>query len=571
MAERSKKWIIKDRKFAIAILANTVEGLLAGSVLGAIFIAIQLAFLGQYESRMLLFVSLIVAMLFLVRFVLYSFAYTVSHIGGAVTAKNMRLYLGDKIKCLPLLDFSRNSTGHYINIVTNDINQYENILTHKAGDITKNVAMIGFVLAFLTTVNPIVGALNAAFALLLIPAVWLSFKAVKKYGGIKKKSMVDHVSHVVEYISGIQTFRSYGMAGKQNKQVNQALKHISEISYIFEAKVIPIGSVFSILLHTSIPISIIVSGYQWLAGNISSPDMVLCMILPLFVVRIIEILFIDFTAYKNLLLSKQTMDSLAYAAEEAGSDEEFVLKEFTVCFEQVSFGYDDDQPIFEGLNFTANTGQLTAIVGESGSGKTTILNLISKFYQAQSGSVSIGGISINDIRSERVLRHISMVYQDVFLFNDTIKNNIAFAHPKATDDQIIEACKQANCHQFITELENGYDTVIGENGSRLSGGERQRISIARAILRESPIILLDEATSSLDIENELAVKQAILRLVEQKKTVIMIAHNLSVIRHADHILVMAKGKIVERGAHQQLIDLGGKYASMWRQESYGAC
>lgn len=182
------------------------------------------------------------------------------------------------------------------------------------------------------------------------------------------------------------------------------------------------------------------------------------------------------------------------------------------------------------------------------------------------GTISIGGKPINHVAAERVLEQISMVDQDVFLFDDTIRENIRHARPEATDEEIEAACREANCDGFIRKMEKGYDTPTGENGNLLSGGERQRISIARAILKNSPILLLDEATASLDIENELAVKQAIANLLKEKKTVVMIAHTLSIVKNADQILVVSDGKIAEAGTHDELLAKGGKYAAMWNAE-----
>ena len=209
---------------------------------------------------------------------------------------------------------------------------------------------------------------------------------------------------------------------------------------------------------------------------------------------------------------------------------------------------------------------MTAIVGDSGSGKSTILNLIAKYYEVNSGTILVGGKIINNLAAEQVLKQISMVDQDVFLFNDTIRENIRYARPDATDEEILLACKAANCDEFICNMEKGYDTPIGENGNLLSGGERQRISIARAILKNSPILLLDEATASLDIENELVVKEAIANLLKVKKTVVMIAHTLSIVKNADQILVVSDGGIAEMGTHDELLKRNGKYTTMWNAE-----
>ena len=223
----------------------------------------------------------------------------------------------------------------------------------------------------------------------------------------------------------------------------------------------------------------------------------------------------------------------------------------------VCFGY-GEREILNNINLQIKSNSSLAIVGASGSGKTTLCNLIARFWDVKKGEVLIGGHNVKDFTSESLLKNISMVFQKVYLFNDTIENNIKFGNPNATHDEVVAACKKACCHDFITSLSDGYDTVVGEGGSTLSGGEKQRISIARAILKDAPIIILDEATSSVDPENEHMLISAIKELTKNK-TLISIAHRLSTVREADQIIVIDKGKIVQRGNHKELIGQDGVY------------
>ena len=288
--------------------------------------------------------------------------------------------------------------------------------------------------------------------------------------------------------------------------------------------------------------------------------------LPLFCAKLANSIFVDLTSYKNLMISKNKILGVMEEPEETGSMEPFQTPTHEIQFENVDFSYVPGEPVLKHASFTVPDQKLTAIVGDSGSGKSTILNLIAKYYEVTGGTISIGGKAIDHVSSERVLEQISMVDQDVFLFDDTIRDNIRHARPDATDEEIEAACREANCDVFIRRMEKGYDTPTGENGNLLSGGERQRISIARAILKNSSILLLDEATASLDIENELAVKQAIANLLKEKKTVVMIAHTLSIVKNADQILVVSDGRITESGTHDELLERKGKYAAMWNAE-----
>ena len=223
----------------------------------------------------------------------------------------------------------------------------------------------------------------------------------------------------------------------------------------------------------------------------------------------------------------------------------------------VSFGY-GSREVLHDVTFTAPQGTTTAIVGPSGSGKSTICNLVARFYDADRGAVSVGGHDVKEFTCESLLRNISMVFQNVYLFHDSVENNIRFGRPEATHEQVVAAAKRACCHDFILSLPEGYDTIIGEGGSTLSGGEKQRISIARAILKDAPIIILDEATSSVDPENEQALLSAIQELTKDK-TLISIAHRLSTVRNADQIIVIDQGRVVQQGKHNELLQKDGIY------------
>ena len=252
------------------------------------------------------------------------------------------------------------------------------------------------------------------------------------------------------------------------------------------------------------------------------------------------------------------------------SGEQLIPAHQPIIFDNVTFGYQENEPVLKQIGFTIPSNKITALVGPSGSGKSTITKLIARFWDVQSGQIRIGDQSLAEANPEELLRHISMVFQDVYLFKDTILNNIRVGKQDATREEIEEAAKKAQCHDFIMSLPQGYDTMVGEGGSTLSGGEKQRISIARALLKDADIILLDEATASLDPENEQAVQAAINALVVNK-TVVIIAHRLKTIKEADQIIVLDQGKIVEWGNHEQLLDEGGVYARLWnlQQEAEG--
>lgn len=556
----------KNKNFYIGVGGTVLEGLLSGSLFLLLYSVMQFLWAGQFDLDRVLMLTGAIAGVFLLRILIYSYGYTKAQIGGAEVSQNIRLFMGDHLKRIPLSRFTQGQTGDYINTITSDVNNYEKILTHKIGDLAKNFALSIMLIVFVMTIYVPAGLILLAADLLLIPGLWLSFRMVKKYGKEKNDICAENVSSIVEYVSGIQTFRAYGVGGLKNKTVISAMRDFCRISFVYEAKVLPVGAGLGILIWLSCPLVIWTAYAPWAAGAIDTVSYLLVCMLPLFCSKLANAIFVDLTSYKNLMISKGKILGVMDEPEESGSMEALRTATHEIIFDHVDFAYVPGEPVLKQASFTVPDQKLTAIVGDSGSGKSTILNLIAKYYEPASGVISIGGKPINHVAAERVLEQVSMVDQDVFLFDDTIRDNIRHAHPGASDTEIEAACREANCDGFIRRIEKGYDTPTGENGNLLSGGERQRLSIARAILKDSPILLLDEATASLDIENELAVKQAIANLLKEKKTVVMIAHTLSIVKNADQILVVADGTIKESGTHEELLAMNGKYAAMWNAE-----
>lgn len=563
---RTEDVFVKNKKFGIGVVLTVVEGLLSGCSYFSIYLVLNMLQQGNATWKGILEIAEFLAVIFLLRLIIYGTGYTLLQIGGAATSMKLRLYLGDKFKSVPLARFTKGQVGQYVNTMTSDVNSYERILTHDTGNIAKNLTLSAILVLFVCYLYLPAGLILLAVSLMLIPNLWLAFRIVKKYGRSRNSICAEAVSSIVEYVSGIQTFRAYGVGGIQNKALTKVMKDFSDVSYQYEAKGIPVGFGFNIFCWLMLPAVIAVAAKPWMEGSLSNVDFLMVCMMPILLTKLLATLLIDLFSFKNLMISKENIRKVAKEPEEEESREEFAVKNHGITFENVDFSYVPGEPVLMSASFTVPDRKLTAIVGDSGSGKSTILNLISKYYEPDSGKVLIGGKNIAQAAAGQVLSMISMVEQDVFLFDDTVRENIRHARPEATDAEIEAACREANCDQFIRKMEKGYDTQIGENGNLLSGGERQRLSIARAILKNSPIILLDEATASLDIENELAVKQAITRLLKQKKTVVMIAHTLSIVKNADQILVVENGTISESGTHEELLNKNGKYKAMWNAE-----
>lgn len=498
---------------------------------------------------------------------------------GYEVAAGQRIHLGDVLKRVPLGYFSKNSVGDILTGVTTELSTLE-LQGMKMVDIIINgyAKFIAILLCFLflSPAAAVISVVGVAFSSLALHGI---SRHSEKTAAITHQAMEDMSGSAIEYIRGLSIVKSFGQEGasiESFRKANTDLKNIHikvekgytpfNCLHLFSLKLASIGAVFGILSWLSCPLVILLAYAPWVAGTLNTVDYLLICMLPLFCAKLANSIFVDLTSYKNLMISKNKILSVMNELEETGSMEPLHTATHEITFDNVDFAYVPGEPVLKHATFTVPDQKLTAIVGDSGSGKSTILNLIAKYYEATSGTISIGGKPINHIAAERVLEQVSMVDQDVFLFDDTIRDNIRHARPNATDTEIEAACREANCDSFIRKMEKGYDTPTGENGNLLSGGERQRISIARAILKNSPILLLDEATASLDIENELAVKQAIANLLKEKKTVVMIAHTLSIVKNADQILVMGDGRIAESGTHEELLAKGGKYAAMWNAE-----
>ena len=478
---------------------------------------------------------------------------------GYEIAAEERLKIGNVLKRVSLGYFSKNSTGDILTAITGDLSSLE-LQGMKLIDAIVNgyinllaIVIILLIVCPMAALTSLVGAILSALALNGIS------KKSRKNAPTKQISQERITDASLEYIHGLPIVKSFGQEGASIEEWKTACEKHKDINLKIMHGFVPNNCLHLFALKIASVLLILISGIFTIQGNLTISIFLL----------IAMFAFMIFGAVENmndsvhmLGLIDTSMDKLenienAEFIDEAGRD--FSIASYNIDFTDVSFGYGEIE-VLHNLSFQIPQNTITAIVGPSGSGKSTICNLITRFYDVNSGSVKIGGHDVREFTCDSLLKNISMVFQNVYLFNDTIRNNIKFGKSDATEDEIIEAAKKACCHDFIMALPEGYDTMIGEGGSSLSGGEKQRISIARAILKNAPIILLDEATASIDPENEHLIQQAISELI-QGKTIVTIAHRLATIENADQILVVDHGKIVQKGTHDQLIQQKGIYRS----------
>ncbi len=499
-----------------------------------------------------------------VRYLFNRVGYTGIQSQGARIIQDLRLRMGDHLRNLNLGYFNKHNIGNVINIITNDLQDFEHVLTHSTSELIKLGILSVYLLLVTFAISPILGILQILIAAAGAIFIVLGMKKSSKIALKKKHTMDNVVSRMVEYISGMELFKSYNLAGEKFKRLKDSFNDLKKESINTEIALAPYILIFQLTVDISFALLLLASTQFFISGSINKIMFFSYIIIGLSLSNILKAFSGQYVFFQYMKLATDKLINVYNEKEISYEFEVMPFKNYDIKFENVSFSYEKDKPVLKNISFEAKQGTSTALVGSSGSGKTTVTNLIARFWDCQSGIISIDGTDITKIYPEELLTNISMIFQDVYLVNDTIENNIKLGKPDATHEEVVKAAKDASCHEFITELENSYDTVVGEGGSTLSGGEKQRISIARALLKDTPIILLDEATASLDADNEHEIRKSLDKLIKNK-TVITIAHKLNTIKNYDQIIVMSDGIIEEKGTHEELMKNRKRYYEMYTE------
>ena len=472
-----------------------------------------------------------------------------------------RLAIGTALKRVSLGYFQEKDTGTILNSITTGLYTLENMGMRMIDTFVGGYLSFFCIFILLFVIHPF-GALICLIGVLLS---FLCLSLISRYS--KRNTLVQNEVNekltraAVEYTRGLPVVKSFGMEGASFSAFRKACVEARKIALKIEWGFIPFNCLHLFMLKLSGIVMIISVMAAGLSGNLSLPMVLVFSLLSLTVFHSLEPIA---DSAHILSIINNAMDQIEALSPENYIDEDgkdISPSGYDIHFEQVQFSYgkgEEKRNVMKGVSFTAQEGMTTAIVGPSGSGKTTLCRLLARFYDVSGGRITLGGHNLKEFTCDSLLSNISMVFQNVYLFHDTVRANICFGKEQASEEEMIRAAKQARCHDFIMALPEGYDTVIGEGGSTLSGGEKQRISIARAILKNAPVIILDEATASLDPENEHLIQEALTELTVGK-TVIVIAHRLATIANADQILVLDDGHIVQKGTHRQLIRQEGIY------------
>lgn len=478
-------------------------------------------------------------------------------IGYQLTARD-RLAVGDALKRVSLGYFQQVSTGNILNSITTGLSTLEGMGIRMIDNFVGGY--LNFLVIFLALLicSPLTSLIALAAAALSFAFLMVISHYSHKNAPVEAQANQDMTGAIIEYARGLAVVKSFGKTGAAMDSVKQAIHDSKKIHLKIEWGYVPGNALHLMALKCGSVGLAMASALMCLSGQM---DFSMALLF----------LFFSFSIFASLEPISDSAHTLGVIEDamnqlDALKGEHFIdadgadipLQHYDIQFEQVQFGYEAKRPILKDVSFRIPEKTSTAIVGPSGSGKTTICSLLARFYDPQSGSISVGGHRLQEFTCDSLLSNISMVFQSVYLFHDTIRANICFGKPDATEAEMIAAAKKACCHDFIQALPNGYDTIVGEGGGTLSGGEKQRISIARAILKNAPIIILDEATASIDPENEHLIQAAISELT-RGKTIITIAHRLATIQHADQILVVDDGRIAEAGTHAELMQKNGLY------------
>lgn len=551
-----------------AIIMELVHGLFIAVPTGFLLLIIQELFTAHPDqARLWTYVSvmsvLLIAQLFLsVR----TFVCTNDMIYTLST--RLRIRLGNHLQHLSMGTFKQRDPGDLASVVLQDVANFEIIFGHTAGNIAAAIFSSIIMAVFLF----IVDWRMALMALAALPISWVMIRISDHLIVQQGKRLVaarnETGARFLEYVQGIRHIKSFGMTGTRFASLDSAMNELRKASIRTEA----IPGPFVVTATLALELVFLLLVYWGLAfftgGSISVPALITFLILGYRLYEPLKVVLVDYVILRYMNISLQrVIEVLGAPVQTAGR--QLKPQRYDISFENVSFAYQEDKQVLHNLSFHVPAGSMMALVGPSGSGKTTVTSLIARFWDVQEGTVKIGGTDVKDMEPREVYQLISEVFQDVYLFDDTIYNNIRFGRPGATDMEIRAAAEKALVLDFAWELPDGLHTKTGEGGNRLSGGQKQRISIARALLKDAPIILLDEATASLDPENEVYIQQAIQELVKNK-TVIVIAHKLATIQHAGQILVLKEGRVAEQGRHEELLRRKGLYQHLWEiQQTVG--
>ena len=552
--------------FLVAAVLASLSSLAMLGPLWAVYRAVDDVVGGVAErSAMYRYAALAAVFLFL-QYALMASASWISHRGAFATLEQIRLRIGQRLGRVPLGFLTSRRSGEVQRTLGDDIERLELFLAHAVPDIVSSFTALVFMIVWLMIVDWRMALVSLAVVLVALPIMAIGISRGSAKLGVYTASMARMNASVVEFIRAMPVVRTFNGTRRVFGETKDAIDDAARYQAEWGREFLPMFTVFYVLVTSPILTILPVGLLLWHTGAVDTSTLLFFFVVGLgFTLTLLNLM--------NVMLTLATLGLGARLVKEL--DEADVLPEVTedarlesprIEVTNVEFSYSGrngtSPPVLQDVTFTAEPGEVTAIVGPSGAGKSTLARLMVRFWDVDRGSIRIGGVDIREMPISQLMDQVAFVFQETFLFNDSVAANLRFAKPDATDEEIVEAATAARAHEFVSRLPRGYETQIGESGGRLSGGERQRLAVARAIIKDAPIVLLDEATAYADPENEVALQSALDRLIEGR-TVIVIAHRLSTVAGAEQTLVFEGGRIVERGRHADLIRREAVYARMW--------
>jgi len=544
-------------KFYKSAALGVIEAIFTAMKIPAAYFAIQAVLYGRIDNQAILTVIALMLVSTLGKMVINRFSAMLQTEGGYDTCALKRIEIGEHLRYLPMGYFNDTSLGHITSVTTNTMEQTGDIATRAIMMVLQGGITTVVIALFMLIFDYRIGLIAlAGIAVFLLANRWTN-RSVAKVADEKLSADRDMVGVILEYIQGIAEIRNYNIVGQNQSRVQKAIERKKKADISAELAAIPAVGVQNLIVKL---IGVVIAGASilfYLNGTMELVHSIVMLLCSFMVFEALDTAGIYTALLKIIGKGVDLANEILDIEQMDINGEEIVPRNRDIHLEHVGFAY-ENRKIIDDVTLDIKENTTTAIVGPSGGGKTTITSLIARFWDVQEGEVTLGGRNVKDYSFDSLMENFSFVFQRVYLFEDTIANNIRFGKPDASLDEVIAAAKKAACHDFIMALPGGYDTVIGEGGATLSGGEKQRISIARAIMKDAPIIILDEATANVDPENEKDLTEAIENLTRQK-TIIMIAHRLKTVRNADQIVVVDKGKIVQKGRHEELVNQKGIY------------
>mgnify|MGYP000853076746 CR=1 FL=1 len=558
----------ETKKYIKLTLWNLLDSIVVAVPYGVMLFAVYLMLIPLSGGDLPLKNLWILCGVLLLQFIAYLFVRKKTYIdvcvGFAETSKAARLSMGEHLRRLPMGFYSKRDAGDLSTVLLRDYTEVENLASGLIPQVTVITVRLLLSVIFLTFLDARMSFALLAVIPLAIPFAFISYKSMGKVSTKLLKAQQDSASGILEYVGGIQTLRAFNVAGSKFSTLKESFDKQRKFSLKMESAAVPTAVVGKFILNCGMAVVMLAGAVLITKNELSVFYYIAFMLISLNLYQPVMIIFgfiADYARTNKSVLRIRELENEKLLPEPLISGE---LKSLDIEFKNASFSYGNNE-VLKNVSLKFQENSLTALVGPSGSGKSTIIKLAARFWDVSKGEVLFGGVNVKNIKTDDVLSKISMVFQDVYLFHDTIEANIKMGKPDATREEVIKAAKTAACHDFISAFPSGYDTMVGEGGSTLSGGEKQRISIARALLKNAPIVLLDEATAALDPENEVLIQQAINALVNGK-TVIVIAHRLQSVYNADNIIVLKEGKIAEQGTHKELLANSGLYVSLWNEQ-----